>query len=73
MKYIVILYVVGFALAMVVPEFYYTWLALDIRKIMQGQVWRLVTFLIQPPDSNVFFVLISVYLYYMIIKTNAGA
>ena len=66
MKYIVILYVIGFALTMVMPEVYYTWLSLDIQKILQGQIWRLVTFLIQPPDSNIFFVLISVYLYYMI-------
>ena len=66
MKYIVFLYVIGFILTLTMPDFYYSWLALDIPKILQGQVWRLVTFLIQPPDSNVFFVLISVYLYYMI-------
>ena len=38
MKYIVILYVIGFALTMVMPEVYYTWLSLDIQKILQGQV-----------------------------------
>jgi len=66
MKYIVFLYVIGFVLTLTMPDFYYSWLALDIEKILQGQVWRVVTFLIQPPGSNIFFVLISVYLYYMI-------
>lgn len=66
MKYIVVLYIAGFAMNLIMPSFYYEWLMLDIDKLLQGQVWRLLTFLIQPPDSNILFLLISVYLYYMI-------
>lgn len=66
MKYIVFLYVIGFILNLVSPDFYYNWLTIDIGKILEGQVWRLVTFLIQPPNSSILFILISLYLYYSI-------
>lgn len=34
--------------------------------ILRGQVWRLVTFLLMPTDSNIFFEIISLYFYYFI-------
>ena len=46
-------------------DFYYSFLSLDVSKIMQGQVWRLVTFIIQPPSISVW-TLIWLYMYYMI-------
>ncbi len=66
MRYIVVLYIAGFAINLVSPTFYSEYLMLDIDKLLQGQIWRVVTFLIQPADSNILFLLISVYLYYMI-------
>lgn len=66
MKYVVILYVLGFFVNMVNPDFYYRYLMLDIDKILHGQVWRIVTFLIQPIEDNIFYLFLSVYLYYMI-------
>lgn len=66
MFYIVILYAVGFILGMVAPSFYINYLSLDIHAVLQGQVWRLVTFIMQPPNTSVLFVIFTLYLYYMI-------
>ena len=66
MYYIIILYVVGFFLSIIKPDFYYQYLSLDAQAILQGQVWRLVTFIIQPPSASIWFMIIALYLYYMI-------
>lgn len=66
MFYIIILYVAGFLLSMFDPSFYYNYLCLNAEAIMHGQVWRLFTFLIQPPPSNSLFIIFALYLYYMI-------
>jgi len=66
MLYIIILYGVGFVLELANPDFYYTYLALDAGAILHGQVWRIVTFLIQPPDGSIIFIAFILYLYYMI-------
>lgn len=43
------------------------YLTLNMHQVMRGQVWRLVTWLIVPPDnSNLLFSLISLYFYYFI-------
>ena len=43
----------------------YQYLMLDPFLVLKGQVWRLVTWILIPPDSsNIFFVLITLYLYY---------
>ncbi len=64
MLYMIVLYAAGFILDMVAPGVYIQWLALDVYQILHGQVWRLFTFVLQPPSSNVFFILIELYLYY---------
>lgn len=66
MFYIIVLYIVGFVFDLIAPTFYYSYLSLDPAAIMHGQVWRLVTFLIQPPPSNSWFIIFALYLYYMI-------
>ena len=66
MFYVIILYVAGFILDLVNPGFYETYLALDASAILQGQVWRVFTFLIQPPDSGPIFMIIALYFYYYI-------
>ncbi|MBQ6661105.1 MAG: hypothetical protein IJM57_06745 [Lachnospiraceae bacterium] len=68
MKYVILLYALGFVLAIASPNFYRVWLTFDVEKIfLHGQVWRFVTFLIQPVEGeNIFFILITMYLYYFI-------
>jgi hypothetical protein len=66
MFYVIILCVAGFILDLISPGFYGAYLALDASAIMRGQVWRLLTFLIQPPDSSALFMLLALYLYYFI-------
>jgi hypothetical protein len=66
MLYIIILYGVGFVFSLIAPSFYYYYLSLDIKAVLHGQIWRLVTFIIQPPATNLIFVFFTLYLYYMI-------
>ena len=66
MHYIIILYAVGFALNLIAPGFYMEYLSLDASAILHGQIWRIVTFLIQPPDGSPIFIIFALYLYYMI-------
>ncbi|MCH5273491.1 MAG: hypothetical protein J1E35_07440 [Lachnospiraceae bacterium] len=66
MYYMIILYVVGFLLDLLMPGFYETWLSLKVNNILHGEVWRLVTFVLQPPSTSLLFVIIELYLYYSI-------
>ncbi|MDD2980583.1 MAG: hypothetical protein PHN80_11505 [Hespellia sp.] len=66
MWYIILMYGVGAVLNFINGSFYYQYLSLDAAAILHGQVWRIVTFLIQPPSSNLIFVIFVLYLYYMI-------
>ena len=56
MYYIIILYALGFVLNMIAPGFYHNYLSLNMHAVMQGQVWRLITFIVQPPNTNLLFV-----------------
>ncbi|WP_099469937.1 rhomboid family intramembrane serine protease [Konateibacter massiliensis] len=66
MYYIIILYGIGTVLDIVAPGLYLQYLALDVRAVLHGQVWRLLTFLIQAPSGGLLFAIIALYLYYMI-------
>lgn len=66
MYYIIILYAAGFVLQMINPSFYYQYLSLDASAILHGQIWRIVTFIMQPPSTSLIFVVFVLYLYYMI-------
>ncbi len=66
MFYLMALYLAGFILVLVNPSFYYDYLALNPEMVMKGQVWRLVTFLIQPPSSDILYFLLYMYLYYIL-------
>lgn len=66
MYYIIILYALGFVLNLVNPNFYYQFLSLDAAAILHGQVWRIVTFIIQPPSDSLIFIIFMLHLYYMI-------
>lgn len=68
MYYIVILYALGFVIEVVSPGLYGTFLALDAAAILRGEVWRIFTFIIQPPTGSFLFIFFSLYLYYTIGK-----
>ena len=62
--YLIICYGIGYLMQYLVPSGY-QYLMLDPFLVLKGQVWRLVTWILIPPDSsNIFFVLITLYLYY---------
>lgn len=72
--YIIALYVLGIFVYMVAPfGFYQEYLMLDIDKVLQGQVWRLITFLIQPVFRMNLFVVFELYLYYIIGRSLENA
>lgn len=66
MKYIIFLYAAGYAIWMINPGFYFQYLMFDVDKVLSGQVWRIVTFLIQPTDGEILFLLISLFFYYWV-------
>ena len=60
--YLIICYGIGYLMQYLVPAGY-QYLMLDPFLVLKGQVWRLVTWILIPPDSsNIFFVLITLYL-----------
>ena len=42
------------------------YLIFNRKQILQGQVWRLISFIFVPTDTNMFFLAISLYFYYVI-------
>ena len=66
MQYIIILYILGMVLRIATPGVYETYFMLDASQILHGQVWRIFTFLLQSPSSNILFFIITLYFYYMI-------
>lgn len=68
MYYIIILYALGFVVEVAAPNLYVQYLALDAAAILRGEVWRIFTFIIQPPTGSFIFIFFSLYLYYMIGK-----
>lgn len=65
--YLIVFYIFGYIMEMVNAKFVYDWLILDPYWIMKGQVWRVISWLLVPPDtSNMFFVLIMCFFYYSI-------
>ena len=73
MKYVVMLYICGYFIYLIGRakgvDLYGTYLCFDVDKILKGQVWRIVSWLIQAPDYDIFFLLISVWFYYFIGST----
>lgn len=69
MKYLIMFQIVGYMIIVTKPEFYYTYLSLDAKAILQGQLWRIITFLITPTSTSLFYALIAFYLYFMIGET----
>ena len=69
MRFVCAFYIAGLVIHYMNPLFYLRYLSLDVPSVLHGQVWRLVTFLMQAPDTNLIFFFFVVYLYYMIGQT----
>lgn len=65
--YIIISYVLGYALMYINPGAL-SMLSLNVTKILQGQVWRLVTWIVYPPSTSspLWFVIAILFFYYPI-------
>ena len=67
MIFIIIAYIVGYVLYYVGASNVLYALSLNAEAILHGQVWRIVTFIVQPPTNAMpLFLLITLYFYYMI-------
>ena len=77
MFYIIGLYIVGWLIQMMdemkfgqygqYVGLYARYLAFDAEKILSGQVWRIITFIIMPPEnSSYIFMIFTLYLYYIL-------
>ena len=70
MYYIVILYAIGLVMNLLNPMVYWQFFSLDIEKILHGQIWRLVTFLVYPPTlatwafMDLFFGILALFMYH---------
>ena len=64
--YIIICYVVGYFLTYLNPSLM-AMMSLDVTKILHGQIWRLVTWVIYPPSTGNFllFVISILFFYYV--------
>ncbi len=66
--YIIICYVTGYVLELLLPDIL-SYLALDPGMIFRGQVWRVLTWILIPPESLDIFTIIMLYFYYSIGST----
>ena len=66
MTYVIILNIAGFILMTAQPQIYYQYLHLSVEAVLQGQVWRLVTFLLEPPAGNIINMIFFCLLYWTI-------
>jgi hypothetical protein len=66
MNYIVFGMATVYILDLLLPINLYGMLYLDRSMVLSGQIWRLLTFTILPPNSSLIFILLSLYLYWMI-------
>lgn len=65
---LILCYVVGYVIEMINANFF-EMLTLNPLAIMQGQVWRLVTWVVIPPEQLDIFTIIMLYFYYSVGKT----
>lgn len=61
--YLIIAYVIGYVIELVAPQMYY-FMQFNPYMIFHGQVWRLVTWILVPPESLGIFTIIMLFLYY---------
>lgn len=66
MFYVSAFYGIGFFINLLDPAVYYNFLSLNAEAILHGQIWRIVTFIMQPPSNSALVVVLIIYLYYTI-------
>lgn len=66
MFYIIIMYAAGAIISIINPYFYLMYLSLDVEAVLHGQIWRLFTFIIRPPNAVSIWLLLELYVYYSI-------
>ena len=64
--YIVMLYAIGAVLNILTKGAYYYYVALNPYMILHGQIWRLLGFLIVPPNASLIFIIFVLMFYYSI-------
>ena len=62
--YIIGAYIIGYFLYFLAPGVLYNYLSLEPYYILKGQIWRLVTWVLIPPESPGIFTIIMLMLYY---------
>jgi len=72
MLYVSILNVIGYVIWMINPLYYLMYFSLDVRAVLHGQIWRLVTFMMVPSDTRIIFFVISLYFYIYLGRTLEG-
>lgn len=63
--YLILCYGCGYLMRLINPAFL-SYLTLDPYRILHGQIWRIVTWILVPPDSLDIFTIIMLYFYYSI-------
>lgn len=63
--YLILCYACGYLMKLINPTFL-NYLTLNTYQILHGQIWRIVTWILVPPDSLDIFTLIMLYFYYSI-------
>lgn len=66
MRYLVVGNVVVYLLAMFSNWAAVSFLSFNLSALLHGEVWRLITFIFVPNDSNMFFFAVSLYFYYFV-------
>ncbi len=66
MRYLAVLYAIGFCISITAPSFYLQYLSLSVPAILSGQVWRIFTYLVYPPSSNLVWGILMLWIYYML-------
>lgn len=64
--YIIGGYIIGYVLYFLAPDVLYNYLSLEPYYILRGQVWRIVTWVLIPPESPDLFTIIMLILYYQL-------
>ena len=64
MKYICVLYVVGYLIQMFNPLLYFYYLDLDAEAILHGHIWRIITFIFYPPSTSFLWMIVALFVYY---------
>ena len=69
MYYVAVLYAIGLIVSQLAPQIYIEYLMLDASKILKGQIWRVVTFMMWPMSGGVFINVLLIYCYYNLGRT----